>query len=69
MSDAIYSGEDAVMITVRLSRQQAERLTAIKRAMRRNRSDVVRLLIEAAEVNPRPQVTVNVKGGNGDGER
>jgi len=54
--DVRYSGPDAARLSVRLTPTQTRKLDAIERATRRSRSDVVRLLIDAAVTDARPQV-------------
>ena len=43
-------------IGVRLTRTQARKLTAMEQATRRNRSEIIRLLIDAALTDSRPDV-------------
>jgi predicted transcriptional regulator len=60
----LYSGPEATRLSVRLTPNQARKLHDMARATRRNSSDLVRLLIESAEADSRPQVKVSMQEGD-----
>lgn len=59
----------AVHTSVRLEERQVKKLDRLTRQMRRNRSEVIRLLIDLAEFEPLPTIRLVDGERRGDPER